>query len=246
MSRIRNIKPDFFDDEGLATVSSWARLCFIGLWTQADREGRLEDRPSRLKARLFPFDKVNVAHLIDELVTEGCVIRYQVDGANLLYIPRFSKHQYLSKREPASTLPGIDGAQTGTVPVLDQSKPGLSDMDQDKRSGQGTGIEIPTAASPVEEAWTDWRTEWNSHPKWRQLPAIISPLDFQKVLELSKRFPDRPYRQMLLRAYFNSTNKQILKNAFTVGWFLHWADKLAADLRAADEQDQATKEWLET
>ena len=29
----------------------------MGLWTQADREGRLEDRPMRLKASLFPYDE---------------------------------------------------------------------------------------------------------------------------------------------------------------------------------------------
>lgn len=122
MARIRNIKPDFFDDEGLASVSSWARLCFIGLWTQADRAGRLEDRPGRLKARLFPFDaNVNVADLIDELATEGCVVRYAVNGSKLLFIPRFAKHQYLSKREPASTLPETDEHQTSTTLVLDES-----------------------------------------------------------------------------------------------------------------------------
>lgn len=138
MARIRNIKPDFFDDEGLATVSPWARLCFIGLWTEADREGRLEDRPGRLKARLFPFDaKVDVKALIDELVDEGCVIRYAVHEAKLLFIPRFAKHQYLSRREPASSLPGIDQSHTSTRPVLDQSYTSPTDMDQDMDQDNG-------------------------------------------------------------------------------------------------------------
>jgi hypothetical protein len=129
MARIRNIKPEFFDDEGLGALSLGARLCFIGLWTQADRAGRLEDRPVRLKVRLFPFDDaISVETLIDELVGEGCVVRYRVQSKPYLFIPKFSEHQYLSKREPESTIPSIDESDTGTVPVLDKYKVGTTDI----------------------------------------------------------------------------------------------------------------------
>ena len=167
MSRIRNIKPDFFDDEGLATVSPWARLCFIGLWTEADREGRLEDRPGRLKARLFPFDaKVDVKALIDELVEEGCVVRYSVNGSKLLFIPRFAKHQYLSRREPASSLPGIDQTQTGPVLVLDQSYTTPTDMDQDMDLdvGRRTEDNVPAADAAVPSRFEEF---WDAYPKKR-------------------------------------------------------------------------------
>lgn len=178
MSRIRNIKPEFFDDEGLCALSPLARLCFIGLWTQADREGRLEDRPERLKVRLFPYEKkVDMAGLISELCQEGCVVRYAVQGKAYLFIPKFSEHQYLSKREPASTLPSIDEAETGVVPVLDRSNPGLSDNGQGTMdNGQGTGDKGHTAGAVVlavttkPEALLDlWNTTVRRLPKAQKL-----------------------------------------------------------------------------
>ena len=49
MSRARNIKPAFFKNELLAELDAFDRLLFIGLWCLADREGRTEDRPKRIK-----------------------------------------------------------------------------------------------------------------------------------------------------------------------------------------------------
>ena len=43
------IKPDFLRDEELAALPLEARLLFAGLWMCADREGRIEDRPQRIK-----------------------------------------------------------------------------------------------------------------------------------------------------------------------------------------------------
>ena len=60
MARIRTIKPDFFTNEQVAALPYEWRLLFVGVWTQADREGRLEDRPMRLKAALFPYDSIDV------------------------------------------------------------------------------------------------------------------------------------------------------------------------------------------
>ena len=54
MPRIRAIKPEFFTHERLAELSPIDRLFFIGLWTVADREGRLENRPQRLKGLFVP------------------------------------------------------------------------------------------------------------------------------------------------------------------------------------------------
>jgi hypothetical protein len=79
MARSRNIKPGFFANEYLAELSPHARLLFIGLWTLADREGRLEWRPKKIKAALFPYEDVDICALMDEL--EACpdrvLFRYQ-------------------------------------------------------------------------------------------------------------------------------------------------------------------------
>jgi len=113
MARARNIKPGFFKNEDLAECSPWARLCFIGLWTLADREGRLEDRPKRIKGELFPYDSFEVEPLLHELVRYGFIERYEVDGVRVLSIPKFLEHQAPHIKEKASELPGKNGANTG-------------------------------------------------------------------------------------------------------------------------------------
>ena len=82
-----------------------ARLIFSGLWMLADREGRLEYRPKRIKGELFPFDNVDIPPLIDELEAQGLVKKYEVNGSFYLYIPKFLCHQRPHSNEKPSELP---------------------------------------------------------------------------------------------------------------------------------------------
>lgn len=106
MARARNLKPGFFKNEDLAECSPWARLCFAGLWTLADRDGRLEDRPKRIKGELFAFDSIEVEPLLAELAKYGFILRYKAeDGRGLIQVIEFAKHQNPHHREPSSDLP---------------------------------------------------------------------------------------------------------------------------------------------
>lgn len=112
MARIRTIKPEFFDDEDLCALSPLHRLCYAGLWCQADKAGRLEDRPKRLKARLLPFDEVDMDVMLTDLVKAGFIIRYVIDGKQYITIKPSSweKHQRPRNDEPESVLPPVDAA----------------------------------------------------------------------------------------------------------------------------------------
>jgi uncharacterized phage protein (TIGR02220 family) len=59
----------------------------------ADREGRLEDRPKRIKGELLPFDAQDMEPLLRELATRGFITRYQIDGASYIQISKFKEHQ---------------------------------------------------------------------------------------------------------------------------------------------------------
>ena len=87
MARIRSLKIGFFTNEVLCELSPWHRLLFAGLWILSDREGRLEDRPRRIKATLFPYDEINVDKLLTDLADSGFVVRYAVDAVAYLAIP---------------------------------------------------------------------------------------------------------------------------------------------------------------
>jgi hypothetical protein len=105
MARARGIKPGFYKNEELAECSIWARYIFPGLWMLADREGRLEDRPRRIKGELLPFDGQDVDALLDELVEHDFIVRYEVDGERYIQVLAFEKHQNPHHREPPSSIP---------------------------------------------------------------------------------------------------------------------------------------------
>lgn len=102
---MRDIKPGFYLNEELAECSCWARLIFPGLWMLADREGRLEYRPKRIKAELLPYDGEDMAALIGELEAHGLVKKYEVEGKKYLWIPSFSRHQKPHPNEKQSEIP---------------------------------------------------------------------------------------------------------------------------------------------
>ena len=102
MARIRTVKPDLFMHEELAELPIICRYLFIGMFTQADRRGRMEDRPKRLKACLLPYDDVDFDALLDELQAGGFIIRYEVDGLKLIQIVSFEKHQRFTGDEARS------------------------------------------------------------------------------------------------------------------------------------------------
>lgn len=116
--RSRYIKPGFFLNEELADLPPLTRLLFAGLWLLADREGRVADRPRRIKAELFPYeDDCDVDSMLDALASAGFVNRYEVDDVCALEIVGFKRHQNPHKNEPESLLPErseSDGESTST------------------------------------------------------------------------------------------------------------------------------------
>jgi len=105
--RARNIKPGFYKNDDLAACSVWARLLFPGLWMLADREGRLEDKPKRIKAEVFPYDDVDTDALLDELSRAKVVTRYNHGEQHFIQINNFHKHQRPHQNEAASEIPAI-------------------------------------------------------------------------------------------------------------------------------------------
>ncbi len=109
MGRIRTIKPQFFLHEELFDLERETqlpvRLAFIGLWCQADREGRFRWRPRALSAQILPFDEVDFSRVLHALTTRGFVVKYASNGVDFGYIPTFHKHQVINNRESRSELP---------------------------------------------------------------------------------------------------------------------------------------------
>lgn len=105
MSRIRTIKPEFFTSHDIVSLTPLARLFYVSLWCEADREGRLSWNLKTLKIRYFPADDCEINQLADELITSGLIEIYEVDGKVYAEIPSFKSHQVINNRETESIIP---------------------------------------------------------------------------------------------------------------------------------------------
>jgi hypothetical protein len=105
MARARLLKPGFFKNETLATLPAATRLLFAGLWCLADKQGRLEDRPARIRAELFAYETLDVDRMLGELAATGFIDRYVAAGVKYIQIPKFLVHQRPHIREAESDIP---------------------------------------------------------------------------------------------------------------------------------------------
>lgn len=99
MARIRTVKPGLFKNEHLAELPMTARYMFIGLFCLADKEGRMEDRPKRIKAEIFPYDNIDVDDQLSRLQSAGFINRYGVGEMKVIQVVNFTKHQVIRGSE---------------------------------------------------------------------------------------------------------------------------------------------------
>lgn len=109
MARSRNLKPGLFKNEILGIADPIYTLAFEGLWLLADREGRLEDRPLRIKAETFPYrDQIDMDSILNWLQEKGFILRYKALGKQYIQVLNFQKHQNPHKNETESEIPSTD------------------------------------------------------------------------------------------------------------------------------------------
>lgn len=140
MARIRTVKIGFFRNEDLCAFSHAHRLLFQGLWLLADRVGRLEDRPRRIHADVFPFDPALDVHAMLSDLAAGdrpFIQRYEVHGRGYIQVLNFLKHQRPHHKEPESEIPKY-GAKTQS-PGKVGARPGKHRPDPLGREGNGSG-----------------------------------------------------------------------------------------------------------
>lgn len=123
MARARNIKPSFFTNDDLAEIPALGRLLFIALWTMADRAGRLEDRPKRIKAEALPYDDCDADDLLQSLAQRGFIVRYSVGSSRFIQVVNFCKHQNPHIKESASSIPPPAEPGASTVQEPDEALP---------------------------------------------------------------------------------------------------------------------------
>jgi hypothetical protein len=221
MARIRTIKPEFFTSEDIVELSSFARLLYIAIWCEADREGRLTWKPKTFKIRYFPVDEVSIDGLCKELTDRGLVKLY---GGSLAHIPTFLDHQHINPRESASVLPGPPHAS----PRVKDASARDSDA-QVGREGK-EGKEHASSTPPFESFW-------QAYPKKK------AKGDAEKVWATIK--PNEHLAEQILQAVQRATTSaDWLKNAgqfipYPATWLRDkgWLDVQQVDLRVVGQAD---------
>lgn len=111
MPRIRTVKPEFWEDDTVGSLSFGARLLFIATWNLADDEGLLRWTPAYIKAQVFMYDdEIDVddaERFMGELVKAEVVFPYRGGKSQqrLAYIINFHKHQRINRPSPAKLPP---------------------------------------------------------------------------------------------------------------------------------------------
>ena len=101
MARYRMIKPEFWDDQKVATkLSDLAKLLYIGSWNFSDDYGVIKGHPLWIKNNIFPYDERPVsaiADAIEELIALDRFRYFEVDGEDYYFIQKFTLHQTINR-----------------------------------------------------------------------------------------------------------------------------------------------------
>ena len=209
MARIRYLKPDFFKDEDLATLPYEIRLFFAGLWNFADKTGRLEDRPPRLKIEIFPYDKVDVNKCLELLSkpkigsNKPFIQRYEVEGQKFIQIVNWDKHQRPHHTEQESKIPPAPPMEKG------MEKENQLNPSKELRNGEGT---VKQPLFSFEEIFLKYPKRVGKKNAVRHFKASVKTE--QDWLDI----------QIALKNYLASERvaKGFIQNAST--WFNNWRD----------------------
>ncbi|KQQ60343.1 hypothetical protein ASF84_05305 [Pseudomonas sp. Leaf127] len=235
MARSRNIKPGFFSNEHLAELDFATRLLFIGMWTEADREGRLEDRPRRLKMALFPADNVDINSMLDDLDHLGFIKRYTVGDVKAIQVINWTKHQNPHMKEAQSTIPEmpvVEASEGKPDASTIQAPDSHSSFPADSLSLDSLNLipdSLNPSPAPVDRAELFARF-------WKLYPRKVGKDKAEKVWAKLK----------LTQALFDQILQALAKHSLTPGWtkdngqFIPHASTWLNGKRWEDEVDPPT------
>ncbi len=127
MARSRMIRPEFFSDEKLGTLSRDSRLLFAGLWVTSDDYGVTKGHPAWLRSQIFPYDNdldiPKIEDWLDELSLLGLIEEFRVNSERYYNISNFLEHQKIHNpskaRNPEFTEDLRDNTDTLANPSRD-------------------------------------------------------------------------------------------------------------------------------
>lgn len=213
MSRIRTIKPELFRHEKLQDLQSEhpnsnVMLVFIGLFTQADKNGIFPYKPRSLKLDILPFLEFDINATLTLLLANGFIKVFESDGDKYGFIPAFTKHQVLGTKEKESPAkyPVFKEKIPTIVPEQSQNSPDTVTEFQERNKGRDIGKgewegsnaharegglepvsetdQMPETTKMLQGAPPPESQEVVSGP-WRQIKDAVSPDGFRELRDIA-------------------------------------------------------------
>lgn len=224
MARKRQIDPGIWVSEQFTNLQDpWARLLFVGMFSNADDEGRLKASPAYLKMLIFPgeaFEPEKVQEWRQQIAEQGLIHVYTngSDPTEYLCLPTWKQHQYISRRVP-SHLPSPPEQLPHTSRTPPEQLPHTSAPDEVEVEVEvGTGIEVGTDNEDEvvgkEVALTTTATTFNA--------LLLSNRDF-----FTKKFPtlDLDWELEKCKEWWAGQRKVVKRPKVA---FMNWIEKASA------------------
>jgi hypothetical protein len=266
MARARNIKPSLFKNELLGVEDPLLTLLFISLWTLADKRGRLEDRPLRIKAETFPYrENIDINGYLTELQRLGFICRYTVDGKAYIQVENFEKHQAPHKTEKESEIPPPPPTEEKTPLKTDSCsltvKPPLNDGEKTEplppdslipdSSNTDSGF-IDSPAEPEPQAAATKKIPLDYSP-WPDMPSKQVMTDWKamrkrKRADVNQTVIDRLAKQLHVAVANGMTVDECLGICVEKGWTgfeYQWVINLRGATNHAPNTPNRGKTWAE-
>jgi hypothetical protein len=212
MARTRQIKPGFFHNEDLGDLPEAIQLFFVAMWILADREGRLEDRPKKIKREMMPTSNIDPEEAAEGLASKKFITRYEADGISLIQINKWHKHQNPHPNEKPSFYAPPSGFKPEINP--DRQKP----KQEKPVSPEKPAEKKPKTTEEVEELKLNIQIEESKPPKFsHEARLLVEQLnDALKALGLPKKggkqkMKDMAVAQAMLKDHSLQTIQQGLK-----------------------------------
>ena len=101
MARKRMISPEIWESRSFSRLSDFAKLIFIGLFSQADDEGYGNASPGYIRSKLFPNDEerrlTDIKKALSEIALGMSINFYEVNGDNFYHLTHWSEWQKVDR-----------------------------------------------------------------------------------------------------------------------------------------------------
>ena len=224
MSRIRTIKPEYWNDEKLSKISRDARLTFVGLWTASDDYGVVKGHPTWLRNQIYPFEELSQKlfnQWLDELEKIKVIIPFIYNRERYYFIRNFTKHQRVdhpsTTRNPEAPPDILANDSRETLDALANDSPLSSSSSSSSKVVIKDNVHFD-----FEEIWKNYPNKVGKKESFKHFKATVkTKYDFDNLKIALKKYIDS-----------DRVQKGFIQNGNT--WFNNWKDWI--DYKEPDQE----------